>query len=103
MEYDPLVVSESILISNTKGNALLDSGASYSFISHSLVSKLKISVMHVDEVFNLVIPSSEEMISNIVVLKCPVGISNKTLFVDFIVLPIASFEVIIGIYFFILV
>lgn len=52
--------------------------------------------MHVDEVFIVVILCSEEMISNIVVLKCPVGISNRILFVDFIVFPIASFEVIIG-------
>lgn len=52
--------------------------------------------MHVDEVFIVVILSSEEMISNIVVLKCSVGISNRILFVDFIVFPIASFEVIIG-------
>lgn len=85
-----------ILISNFKVNALFDSGSSHSFVSKSLISKLEIMLVCVNETFNVMIPSSEEMSSNLVVLKCPICLSNRTMLLYFVVFPITSFEFIIG-------
>lgn len=76
-----------IVISNFKVNALFDSGSSHSFVSKSLISKLEIMLVCVNETFNVMIPSSEEMSSNLVVLKCPICLSNRLCFCTLLCFP----------------
>lgn len=64
VKCDPSIGASNVLISNFKVNVLFDSGSSNSFLSQSLVNKLEIMHVCVNEIFSVIIPSSEEMSSN---------------------------------------
>ncbi|XP_075515483.1 uncharacterized protein LOC142550132 [Primulina tabacum] len=76
--------------------ALLDSGATYSFISESFVKKLGILPVDVESEFKVTLPSGEHMVSSNMVKDVELKLQRNIIRADLIVLPMSEFDVILG-------
>ncbi|XP_073270145.1 uncharacterized protein [Primulina huaijiensis] len=76
--------------------ALLDSGATHSFISESFVKELRILPVDVESGFRVTVPSAEHMISSSVVKDVELKLQKYIIRADLIVLPTPEFDIILG-------
>ncbi|XP_075473955.1 uncharacterized protein LOC142505014 [Primulina tabacum] len=76
--------------------ALLDSGATYSFISESFMKKLRILPVDVESGFKVIVPSGEHMVSSSMVKDVELKLQKNIIRLDLIVLPMCEFEIILG-------
>src|SRR5262249_912409 len=79
---DPNVVTGEVSIFDQPVRSLFDTGASHSFISMTLVTRLGLPMEPLDGVFCIAMPSGETMYSKCTVSSCPVKINEKCYPVD---------------------
>ncbi|XP_074559874.1 uncharacterized protein LOC141815910, partial [Curcuma longa] len=90
------VVTGQIFIYSQYANALFDTGATHSFISISYAKKIKIPLQVLDEKFLTTLPSGEVMASTHMLRAVPIGIAERELYCDLIVLDMQDYDVILG-------
>ena len=95
-DADASVITGTILIYGIPTIALIDSGSTHSFASRVFVRKLCITPDLLKVRYSVTVPSGEEMDSNQILRACSIQISDRTLYVDLVVLQMPNFEVILG-------
>ncbi|XP_075521444.1 uncharacterized protein LOC142554663 [Primulina tabacum] len=90
------VISGNILISGNEALTLIDAGATRSFISEVFMHSLSIEPTVMPLHFNILLPSGDEIWTTCIFKACPVQMGKRFLFVDLIVIPMVSFDVILG-------
>src|SRR5262249_16544682 len=93
---DPNVVTGEVSIFDQPVRSLFDTGASHSFISMTLVTRLGLPIEPLDGVFCIAMPSGETMYFKCRVGSCPIKINEKCYPADLIVLDIREFGIIFG-------
>lgn len=92
----PAVVSGTLLINGVPAYALIDSGATHSFVSVAFVIKLSDLPVIAEHFFDVMLPSGERLHLNCVLPKCVVAVKGRDLEIDFIVMEMNGYEVILG-------
>ncbi|XP_073057384.1 uncharacterized protein [Primulina eburnea] len=77
-------------------NALLDSGATHSFISDGFVSYLGVKYNKLDVIYSLTVPFGEELPTSSVVRDSSLDLQGHTVFAELIVLQMTEFDIIMG-------
>ncbi|KAG6483450.1 hypothetical protein ZIOFF_060097 [Zingiber officinale] len=96
-EPDTTLITGRIFIAGIGTYALLDSGATHSFISETFLKRLGILPEDMDVGFRVIVPSGEQMLSTKMVKDIELRLQRKVVRVDFIVLPMPEFDIILGI------
>ncbi|XP_075504449.1 uncharacterized protein LOC142541875 [Primulina tabacum] len=91
-----LVSTGRIYIADVATHALLDSGATHSFISKSFVKRLGIIPVVMNSGFRLSIPSGDQMFTSQIVKRLELRLHKYTVHAYFIVLPLPEFDIILG-------
>ncbi|XP_075515380.1 uncharacterized protein LOC142550024 [Primulina tabacum] len=86
-----------ILLPDVATYALLDSGATHSFISESFMKRLEILPEDVESGFRVTVPSGEHMVSTSIVKYVELKLQRNVIRADLIVLPMPEFDIILGI------
>ncbi|XP_075499166.1 uncharacterized protein LOC142537543 [Primulina tabacum] len=95
-EPDTMLIIGQILLAGVATYALLDSGATHSFISKSFVKKLGVLRVDVESGFRVTVPSGQHMVSNSMVRDLGLKFQKNIVPVDLIVLPMPGFDIILG-------
>ena len=90
------VVACQISIAHTLAYALIDSGASYSFVSAMLVKKLDMESVFLGEVCVVSLPLGETLTSRFSFKEVSVKVAGRELPDDLIVLEMVNYDVILG-------
>ncbi|XP_075500048.1 uncharacterized protein LOC142538619 [Primulina tabacum] len=85
-----------IFVAGIATYALLDSGATHSFISESFVKKFGILPVDVKSGIRVTVPSGEHMISRSLVKYVELKLQKNVIRADLIVLPMPEFNIIFG-------
>ncbi|XP_073019315.1 uncharacterized protein [Primulina eburnea] len=86
---------DSTLIAGVATHALIDSGATHSFISESFVKRLGIIPVDMDLDFRVSIPSGDQMFTFQIVKRLELRLQKKAVQADLIVLPLQEFDIIL--------
>ncbi|XP_073289881.1 uncharacterized protein [Primulina huaijiensis] len=95
-EPDTMHIAGRILLAGVATYALLDSAATYSFISESLVKQLGILPVDVESEFRVTAPSGEHLVSTSMVKDVELKLKKNVIRADLIVLPMTEFDIILG-------
>ncbi|XP_075479401.1 uncharacterized protein LOC142520284 [Primulina tabacum] len=87
---------DSTLITGVAMHALLDSGATHSFISESFMKRLGIKPVVMDLGYRVSIPSGDQMFTSRIVKGLELRLQQKAVQADLIVLPLPEFDIILG-------
>ena len=90
------MVSGQISIAQTSAYALMDTGASHSFISASFVEKLNRRPEPMPVICGVSLPLGEDMLVRTWVRAVPVWVEGRELMVDLLVLDLHEYDVIFG-------
>ncbi|XP_075482882.1 uncharacterized protein LOC142523122 [Primulina tabacum] len=93
---DTTLITGKILLASVAIHALLDKGATHSFISESFVKRSEILPEDVESGFRVKVPSGEHMISTSMVKDVELKLQNNFVCSDLIVLPMPEFDIILG-------
>ncbi|XP_073313472.1 uncharacterized protein [Primulina huaijiensis] len=93
---DSSIISGTILISGKVATTLIDTSATYSFISEQFMHSLGLAPIGEIVHFSIVLPSVDYINSSRVIRACPVQVDEELLYADFIVIPMIEFDVIFG-------
>ncbi|XP_073290439.1 uncharacterized protein [Primulina huaijiensis] len=93
-EPDTTLITGRIFILGVATYALLDSGATHSFIFETFVKLLKIIPEDLD--LRVSIPSGDQMAASSIVYNLELRLQNDVVRADLIVLPIPEFDIILG-------
>ncbi|XP_075515476.1 uncharacterized protein LOC142550124 [Primulina tabacum] len=85
----------TIITAGIAAYALLDFGATHSFISESFVKQLGILPVDVELGFRVTVPSGEHMVSSSMVKDVELKLQNNIILADLIVLPMPEFDIIL--------
>ncbi|XP_073282699.1 uncharacterized protein, partial [Primulina huaijiensis] len=85
-----------IFIGGASTNALIDSGATHSFISETFANSIEVKTIGLDVAYSVVIPSGEEMAATSVVRDIDLELHGNLVYADLIVLPMPEFDIILG-------
>ncbi|XP_073035243.1 uncharacterized protein [Primulina eburnea] len=91
-----MLLTGRIFIGGASTNALIDSGATHSFISETFVNSIKVKTIGLDVAYSVVIPSGEEMAATSVVRDIDLELNGNLVYADLIVLPMPEFDIILG-------
>ncbi|XP_073122203.1 uncharacterized protein [Henckelia pumila] len=97
-QIDPefAIFSDMIRIVDLPANALIDTGATHSFISVKFMMKLGIMPDESVSGFSVSLLSGRELKSNQVVRDCKIQMQGLDMYADFIVLEMEDFNIILG-------
>ncbi|GFS38040.1 hypothetical protein Acr_00g0055310 [Actinidia rufa] len=95
-QLDTSVVRGTLLMFNSRARVLIDTGASHSFIASSFALALGLKVEVLDSVLMLDTPVGGRTTLKRVCRSCEIEIGDRRFVLDFIVLDMTSFDVIIG-------
>ncbi|XP_073307121.1 uncharacterized protein [Primulina huaijiensis] len=95
-EPDSTLITDRIYISGVATYALLDSGATHSFISESFVKRLGIIPEAMDLGFRVSIPSEDQIFTSQIVKRLELRLQKNAVQADLIVLPLPEFDIILG-------
>ncbi|KAJ4717071.1 Retrotransposon protein, putative, Ty3-gypsy subclass [Melia azedarach] len=95
-EDSPTVVTGTICISGHSALALFDSGSTHSFVSHAFARGLCIAPTLLDDELCVGTPSGSLLCANEVLRSCKIGIGERILVANLILLPMHDFDVILG-------
>ncbi|XP_075489563.1 uncharacterized protein LOC142528403 [Primulina tabacum] len=95
-EPDNTVVTGRILLVGIATYALLDSGATHSFIYELFVKQLRILPVNVVSGFRVTMPSGEYMVSTSMFKDVELKLKKNVKWADLIVLPMPEFDIILG-------
>ncbi|XP_073137407.1 uncharacterized protein [Henckelia pumila] len=93
---DTTLITGRILVAGVATKALLDSGATHSFISEAFVLKWGIQREELLVGFSVIIPSGEELTTKSLVRSLELLLQGQTVVADLIVLPMPEFDLILG-------
>ncbi|XP_042387544.1 uncharacterized protein LOC121979615 [Zingiber officinale] len=93
---DAAIITSMILVASIPAHALIDSGATHSFISATYIAKLGITPEQMNKGYSVSLPSGEELHSNRVVRNCQMMMQNRIVSAELIVLDMVEFDVILG-------
>ncbi|KAG6492615.1 hypothetical protein ZIOFF_047580 [Zingiber officinale] len=93
---DTTLIIGRIIIAGEATKALLDSGATHSFISDIFVSYLDIKPARLDVSYSVIIPSGEELLTTCVVRDLGLELQGHTVQANLIVLPMPESNIILG-------
>ncbi|XP_073273277.1 uncharacterized protein [Primulina huaijiensis] len=93
---DTTLLTENIFIKILATKALIDSGATHSFISESFASHLDIKSIDLDVNYLVTVPSEEELLGTSVVRDIDLELQGHLVYADLIVLPMPEFDIILG-------
>ncbi|XP_042441401.1 uncharacterized protein LOC122026745 [Zingiber officinale] len=96
VDPDTTLITGRILIAGVATKALLDSGATHSFISDIFVDYLDIKTARLDVSYSVTVPSGEELLATCVVRDLGLELQGHTVQADLIVLPMPEFDMILG-------
>ncbi|XP_075492496.1 uncharacterized protein LOC142530549 [Primulina tabacum] len=89
-------LSRRIFIGGASTNALIDSGATHSFISETFANSIEVKTIGLDVAYSVVIPSGEEMAETSIVRDIDIELHGNLVYADLIVLPMPEFDIILG-------
>ncbi|XP_075473323.1 uncharacterized protein LOC142504328 [Primulina tabacum] len=95
-ESDTTLITGRILLAGVVTYALLDSGATHSFMSESFVKQLGILPVDIELGFRVTVPSGEHMVYIGVVKDVELKLQKNFIRSDLIVLPMPEFDIILG-------
>ena len=90
------LIRGTCFINSTPLIAIIDTGATHSFISAECVSKLNLSVSNLKGRMVIETPAKGSVSTFLVCLKCPLSIFDKDFVVDLVCLPLSGLDVILG-------
>ena len=90
------MVTGQISIAHTSAYTLIDSGASYSFVSASLFKKLDIMPDLLNEACVVSLASGKNLTSRFNFKVAPVKIAGRELPIDLIILEMVDYDVLLG-------
>ncbi|XP_073137003.1 uncharacterized protein [Henckelia pumila] len=93
---DTTLVTGRILVAGVTTRALLDSGATHSFISEAFTRKRSIECEDLIGGFTVTIPSGEELSTRRMVRNLELLLQGQSVVADLIVLPMPEFDLILG-------
>ena len=93
---DAAVICGNTSILGLVAYTLVDSGATHSFISRSLLRKLGIKPVLLESIYEVSLPSGEVMESRDMVMNCELLIGDRIVRADLVVLSIRDFDIILG-------
>ncbi|XP_073124289.1 uncharacterized protein [Henckelia pumila] len=93
---DTTLITGRILVADVATRALLDSGATHSFISEAFTHKRGIQHEELSIGFSVTIPSGEELSTRRFVKNLELLFQGQSVVADFIVLPMTEFDLILG-------
>ncbi|XP_073061879.1 uncharacterized protein [Primulina eburnea] len=93
---DTTLITRWIFISGVATYALLDSGATRSFISETFVKRLKIILEDLDLGFRVSSPFGDQMVTTKIVKNMELRLQENVVHADLIVLPMPEFDIILG-------
>ncbi|XP_073133883.1 uncharacterized protein [Henckelia pumila] len=96
IDLESAIVTCMIRIVDLPDNALIDTGATHSFISVKFLMKLGILPDESISGFSVSFPSGKELKSNQVIKYCKIRMQGLDLYADFIMLEMADFDIILG-------
>ncbi|GAV83385.1 zf-CCHC domain-containing protein/RVP_2 domain-containing protein [Cephalotus follicularis] len=91
-----LVVGGTLYIYGYSARVLMDSGASYSFISVHFASCLDVTPDCLSYTLDVCTPTGTSMYTDSVYRSCEMSMASIPLYADLVVLPIRHFDVILG-------
>ncbi|XP_073121243.1 uncharacterized protein [Henckelia pumila] len=94
---DTIVITGMISLDGISTVALLDSGASHSFVSESCMRRLSVFPEETEVGYSVSVPSGEELLTNRVFRGIILELQGNALTADLIVLPMPDFDIILGI------
>ncbi|XP_073019369.1 uncharacterized protein [Primulina eburnea] len=86
----------NIFIKRVSTKALINSGATHSFISESFASHLDVKSIGLDVNYSVTVPSGEELSATCVIIDIDLELHGHIVYADLIVLPIPEFDIILG-------
>jgi hypothetical protein len=89
-------VTSTVPILGFEASTLFDSGATHSFISIVFVRLSRLVVRTLEPVLAATTPVEKTMVCKRVVCKCPVSICGRVLPANLVVLPMFSYDIILG-------
>ncbi|XP_042396530.1 uncharacterized protein LOC121986642 [Zingiber officinale] len=95
-EPNNTLITGRIFIAGVSTYALLDLGATHSFVSDTFLKRLKILPEVMDFGFSVTIPSGDQMISTKIVKNLELRLQKNVVRADLIILPMAEFDIILG-------
>ncbi|XP_073271534.1 uncharacterized protein [Primulina huaijiensis] len=95
-EPDTTLIRGRMLLAGIATYSLLDSGATHSFIFGFFVKRLEILLEDVESGFRVTVPSGEHMVSTSMVKDVELKLQRNFIRADLIVLPMAEFDIILG-------
>ncbi|XP_073152967.1 uncharacterized protein [Henckelia pumila] len=95
-DSDTSLITGIILVAGVATKALLDSGATHSFISEEFVLRWGIQREELLVGFSVTIPSGEEFPTNSIVRNLEILLQGQPVVTDLIVLPMTEFDLILG-------
>ncbi|XP_074289104.1 uncharacterized protein LOC141614244 [Silene latifolia] len=95
-EHSNDVVTGNILFNSTPVSVLFDTGATHSFISHSLSKKLKLVPSKPDIGLLIGLPTVETIPCSVVYKDCTITIEENPFLVDLVQLDLHDFDIILG-------
>ncbi|XP_073016635.1 uncharacterized protein [Primulina eburnea] len=93
---ETMLLTGRIFIAGSVTKALIDSGATHSFISETFANFLKIKTIGLDIAYSVVLPSGEEMAATNVIRDIDLELHGNLVYADLIVLPMPEFDIILG-------
>ncbi|XP_073133707.1 uncharacterized protein [Henckelia pumila] len=93
---DTTLLTGRIVVAGVATRALLDSGATHSFISESFALERGIQSEELEVGFSVTIPSGEELSSRSLVRDLVLLLQGQSVVADLIVLPLPEFDMILG-------
>jgi hypothetical protein len=90
-----LVLTSTFSINDTPVKILFDSGATHSFISEKLISKLGLKGSHTTSAYKIITPGGQ-ITSNILILGVSLGLGSKIILTNLIVINLVGMDVILG-------
>ncbi|XP_042467249.1 uncharacterized protein LOC122050411 [Zingiber officinale] len=96
VDLDTTIIIGMILVASIPAHALINSGATHSFISAAYITKLGITPEQMIKGYSVSLPSGEELHNNRVVRNCQMMMQNRIVGTELIVLDMVEFDVILG-------
>ncbi|XP_052172232.1 uncharacterized protein LOC127788161 [Diospyros lotus] len=95
-EADPAVIEGTLFFSNTPVHALIDPGATHSFVSHASVEGLKLEPRELGYQMVIATPMGSTLRTTVGCRGCIFNMGGENFKIDLVVLDIQDFDIIIG-------
>ncbi|XP_042454998.1 uncharacterized protein LOC122039050 [Zingiber officinale] len=96
VDLDASIITSMIFVASIPAHALIDSGATHSFISAIYIAKLGITPEQMIKGYSVSLPSGVKLYNNRVVRNCQIKMQNCMVSAELIVLEMVEFDVILG-------